>query len=61
MKIDRKTLFAVTFTKEDIRYIEAETMEEALKIAREVQKRDFDGCYIRAISVMNPCYRNIDV
>lgn len=55
MRIEKLGLFSVTFGENDTRYIEAETIEEALKIARKVKEG-----HILSIKAMNLCYRDID-
>ncbi|MGN0966522.1 MAG: hypothetical protein ACI4OP_02895 [Candidatus Coprovivens sp.] len=61
MKLIKQTLFSITITRagyeETYLSVEAENMEEALQIAREVIKENYKEWRISSIAVSRPCYR----
>lgn len=61
MKLIKQTLFSITIIRalhtDNYFSVEAENMEEALQIAREVIKEDYKEWKISSITVMRPCYR----
>lgn len=61
MKIIKQTLFSVTIIRTGYNdayfFVEAENMEEALQIAREIVEKDYKEWHINAITVMRPCYK----
>lgn len=61
MKLIKQTLFSITIIRalytDNYFSVEAENMEEALQIAREVIKEDYKEWKIGSIAVMRPCYR----
>lgn len=61
MKLIKQTLFSITITRpcynDTYLSVEAENMEEALQITREIIKEDYKEWKISSIAVMRPCYR----
>ena len=61
MTLIKQTIFNITLTKagyEDTYFfVEAEDMEEALQVAREVVQNNYKESKIYSVTIMRPCYR----
>ena len=62
MKIIKQTLFKIELTKpkstwEDVFFVEADDLEEALYLAKEVISNHYKEWYIRSINVFAPLFK----
>lgn len=61
MKLIKQSLFSVTFTRiawdDRYFYIEAENMEDALSLVKELKKTDYKEWTLKTINYIGMCYK----